>query len=132
MKFLPKVNRDGYFVEDIEIRGDGTITGVYDHWSVDADPAVPGYIVGYPIPAGLYSPKLDVERLKKEFGTDDGMKWYDGADPEIAKTYWVEGLTADEIAELTKPSPPSEMDVIRQENANQNSEIWEYLLFGGA
>ncbi len=132
MKVLPKVNKDGYFVEDIEIRGSGTINGVINHWSVDVDPAIPGYIVGYPIPEGLYSPKLDVERLKKEFDTDDGMKWYDGSDPGIAKKYWIEGLTLEEIDEITKPNALSEMDVIRQEVANQNSAIWEYLLFGGA
>ncbi len=132
MKVLPKVDESGKFYEDVEIRGNGIIKGVQEHWSVDSDPAVRGYIVGYPIPEGLYSPRLDVDRLKAEFGLES-KDWYDGNDPEIAKTYWVEGLTADEIAELTKPNL-TESEQIRHEMAEQNAEMWDFILssVGGA
>lgn len=129
MKVLPKVDAQGKFYEDIEIRGIGTIKGIQEHWSVDVDPAVRGYIVGYPVPEGLYSPRLDIERLKVEFG-DDSKDWYNGDDPEIAKTYWVEGLTQEEIEAITKPQPTEIEKFMKSTNENI-ADLWDYNLFGG-
>lgn len=42
---------------------------------------------------------------------------------------WIEGATQDEIDEITKPSPPSEFDKIRLEQAQANAELVE-LIFG--
>ncbi len=128
MKTVPLVDADGYFVEDILVRGDRPFSGVTLHYKVDVDPPIRGYAVGYPIPPGLYKPKLDIETLTAEFGDN----WPQGQDGKVTSQYWIEGLTQKEIAEITKPNPQSEMDIIRQEIANQNSAIWEYLLFGGA
>ncbi|MFD1886839.1 hypothetical protein [Paenibacillus wenxiniae] len=131
MKSVPFVDREGYYVEDVLVTSND-FKSVLNHASVYRDPVIMGYTVGYPIPEGLYKPRLDIERLKHEYKSDDAQNWPDGSDAELAMSFWVEGLTDEEIAEIKKPNPPSEMDVIRQENANQNSEIWEYLLFGGA
>ncbi|WP_322925431.1 hypothetical protein [Paenibacillus campi] len=131
MKVLPFVNAKGFFVEDVMVSGD--FSGVLNRAKIsEGIPSILGYTVGYPLPNGLYKPRLDVERLKREYKSDDALKWPDGSDVELAMSFWIEGLTPEEIAEITKPSPLSETDIIRQEVANQNSAIWEYLLFGGA
>lgn len=130
MNTVPFVDENGYFVEDILVLGDRPYTGVSLHYKVDVDPSVRGYTVGYPIPTGLYKPKLDIDRLIQEFG-EDTQSWPQGHDDTDTSMYWIEGLTPEEIKNLTKQEP-SELDKLREETASKISELWEFSLFGGA
>ncbi len=129
MKTVPLVDADGYFVEDILVRGDRPFSGVTLHYKVDVDPPVRGYTVGYPIPQGLYKPKLDIERLTNNFG-ENPQSWPQGWNDEETSQYWIEGLSAEEIAEM-KPVVLSEVEQMRHDIAEQNAEMWDFILSGG-
>ncbi|GGJ11570.1 hypothetical protein [Paenibacillus hunanensis] len=126
MTVLPKVDDQGYFVEDIEVLG--VQKGVTNHFTTSVDPAIRGYIVGYPIPEGLFKPRLNVEQLTKEYGSNDATKWYDGSDPDKAMPYWVEGLTPEEIKEITKEQPLSDLEKFKQQIAEQQAAMWDFIL----
>ncbi len=130
MKAVPKVDHQGYYYEDVLI--DESFSGVMNHASTNVNPAVTGYIVGYPVPEGLYKPRLDVERLVREYKSDDAQKWPDGSDKTLAMSYWIEGLTQDEVAEINKPAPLSELEQFKQQTAEQQAAMWDFILSGGA
>lgn len=129
MKAIPFVDQQGYFVEDVLVTSD-SFTGAMNHAKVDKEPAIMGYAVGYPVPAGLYKPRLDVARLIAKY-SDDAQKWPDGSDADLARSFWIEGLTPEEISEINKPVL-TEADKIRHEMAEQNAGMWDFILSGGA
>lgn len=129
MNTVPFVDQNGYFVEDILVLGDQPYTGVSIHYKVDVDPSVRGYTVGYPIPTGLYKPKLDIQTLTTEFG-EDTQKWPQGYDDTDTSKYWVEGLTQEEIEAITKPQP-TEIDQFIKNTNESIADLWNYTLFGG-
>ncbi|WP_339787048.1 hypothetical protein NSQ38_03220 [Paenibacillus sp. FSL R7-0313] len=132
MKAVPKVNIYGLYLED-ELVDDafaGVVPFYADPEPVVFDPEAPeqpvepdvpeddeeevereiaGYIVGVPVPAGLFRPRFDLAAWEA----------YQDADPqESFPELWIEGLSQEEIDELTKPQPeePSDLEKLKQEN----------------
>ncbi|KAF9142796.1 hypothetical protein BGX30_002164 [Mortierella sp. GBA39] len=128
MKSVPKVNTDGLYIEDAIV--DDTFSGVVPFYAdpPEPDPADPieeptgdpeqaeevpepdiaGYIIGIPVPPGLFHPHFDLAawEAKEEEGH-----------PFSPADYWHEALTPEEIEELTKPPEPTELDRIGAELA---------------
>ncbi|MDP4098980.1 hypothetical protein OIN60_19840 [Paenibacillus sp. P96] len=147
MKAVPKVDTDGLFIEDVIT--DDSFTGVvpfYADQPVTADeqpegePQPAGYIIGVPVLVGLFKPRFDLmawEAYQKVVSAalDEYQGTYDEwtALPEEERgeapiyvspeqpILWVEGLTQEEIDELTKPpateTPEEKMARLEQENA---------------
>ncbi|MGG1878252.1 hypothetical protein ABDI30_11880 [Paenibacillus cisolokensis] len=106
MKAVPKVNTDGLYIEDALV--DDAFNGVVPFYAEPPvpDPALPdpddeqpepeiaGYIVGVPVPPGLYLPRFDLvawEAFQEE------------EEPGEQPAFWVEGLTPEQIEEITTP-----------------------------
>ncbi|MFM9276467.1 hypothetical protein [Paenibacillus jiagnxiensis] len=134
MKAVPKVNTNGLFIEDVIM--DDSFTRVVPFYADPADlpaetdseeeqpekgPA--GYIVGVPVPAGLYKPRFDMAAWKAYQEAISGVLGeYQSAYEEWAvlpeeergdapvyvppeqPVLWIEGLTQEEIDELTASS----------------------------
>ncbi|MFB5761097.1 hypothetical protein [Paenibacillus medicaginis] len=154
MKAVPKVDKNGLFIEDVIM--DDSFTGVVPFYAdqlvtaelqpeTDAEetdeqpeeePQPAGYIVGVPLPAGLYKPRFDLAAWESyqeavSSALDEYQAAYDewatlpeeerGEAPEYVPpeqpALWVEGLTQEEIDELTKPpiEEPNETDLIGQQ-----------------
>lgn len=119
MKAAPKVNTDGLYIEDTLV--DDAFSGVVPFYAPEpelpletdfeaveeSEPEIAGYIVGVPVPQGLFSPRFDLAAW--EAREDDEL-----FDPS---SYWGEGLSAEEIEELTKPQPqePTPTDLLGEE-----------------
>lgn len=116
MKAVPKVNTDGLYIEDTLV--DDAFYGVVPFYAdppetetdieaVDEQPEIAGYIVGVPVPQGLYRPRFDL--LAWEAREEDEQ-----TDPS---GYWTEGLSPEEIEALTKPQPvePTPTDLLGEE-----------------
>lgn len=133
MKAVPKVNTDGLYLEDelVDDAFSGVVPFYADPEPVVFDPEAPeqpkepdvpeedeeevdreiaGYIVGVPVPAGLFRPRFDLAAWEA---------YQDVVQTEPQESFpdlWGEGLSQEEIDELTKPQPeePSEMDMLQQ------------------
>lgn len=162
MKAVPKVNTDGLYMEDELV--DDAFSGVVPFYAEpepvvydpeapeqpeepedeeEVEPEIAGYIVGVPVPAGLFRPKFDLkaweayleeeEKARTEYQAlydawfqlpeeerEDAPK-FEG--PEVPE-FWIEGLSQEEIDELTKPQPeePSELDLLKQRLAAAEEE----------
>ncbi|MET3943185.1 hypothetical protein ABIC22_005997 [Paenibacillus sp. PvP094] len=156
MKAVPKVNTDGLYLEDELV--DDAFSGVVPFYvepeppvfdseapeqveepedEQEAEPEIAGYIVGVPVPAGLFRPKFDLKAWdayleEEEKARTEYQALYEAwlqlpeEEREEAPHYvgpvfpdlWIEGLSQEEIDELTKPKPeePSELDILKQEN----------------
>lgn len=129
MKAVPKVNTEGLYIEDTIV--DDAYSGVVPFYAPEpitlpktddteqpeeTDLEIAGYIVGVPVPQGLYRPRFDIAawEAREEGDTSD-------------QSYWVEGLTAEEIEELTTPQPqePTELERLRVENTELKLAIAE-------
>lgn len=131
MKAVPKINTDGLYLEDELV--DDAFSGVVPFYAEpepvvfdpdqieqpeatedeeEAEQEIAGYLVGLPVPAGLFHPRFDLAAWE---AYKDTVK--DGAQ-ETFPDLWTEGLSQEEIDELTKPQPeePSELDKLKQEN----------------
>lgn len=109
----------------------------------EAEPEIAGYIVGVPVIAGLFLPKFDLaawaayiedeENARTEYQAlydawvqlpvedrEEAPKYVGPAMPEL----WGEGLSQEEIDELTKPQPaePSELDLLKQRLSESEAE----------
>ncbi|MCY9516706.1 hypothetical protein [Paenibacillus apiarius] len=93
-----------------------------------------GYTVAVPLPDGLYVPTFDVQGYRQAMSDYDGayagylaaMAVYDpeGEDPQPqpplpvdGSSFWSNGLTQEEIEALQPKPVPSELDLLRVENA---------------
>ncbi|NUU73851.1 hypothetical protein [Paenibacillus xylanilyticus] len=140
MKAVPKVNTDGLYMEDELV--DDAFSGVvpfyaepepvaFDAEEIErpmdmeeeekAEPEIAGYIVSFPVPSGLFLPRFDLaawEVYQDAVGIDPEEKF-----PDL----WAEGLSQEEIDELTKPRPvePSEMDKIGEQLVQRELEALE-------
>ncbi|WP_145323014.1 hypothetical protein [Paenibacillus xylanexedens] len=168
MKAVPKVNTDGLYLEDELV--DDAFSGVVPFYAdpepvvfnpeapeQPAGPEIPddeeevereiaGYIVGVPVPAGLYLPKFDLKgweaHLEEEVtARTEYQSLYDAwlqlpeEEKEEAPQYvgpelsdlWVEGLSQEEIDELTKPQPtePTELDRLGEQLVQRELEALE-------
>ncbi|MNW44379.1 hypothetical protein D3C74_216110 [compost metagenome] len=86
----------------------------------ETEPEIAGYIVGVPVPQGLFHPRFDL------------VAWEEG-ETSGQSSYWIEGLTPEEIEELTKPKPqePSELERLQTELTNTQvalTDTYEQLL----
>lgn len=142
MKAVPKIGLDGLYIDDAIV--DDAFSGVVPFY---ADPPAPepdlspetyveeadeqpeegereidGYIVSVPVPPGLYLPCFDLSAWQKY--QDDTTK----EQPE----FWREGLTKEEIGELTKPKPQepkptdllgAELTAIKLQNIEQQAVV---------
>ncbi|MEK4479573.1 hypothetical protein MKZ23_09085 [Paenibacillus sp. FSL R5-0876] len=172
-KAVPKVDLNGLYIEDVI--QDDSFTGVVpiyaqpepeeapalpedeeikDEPDVSEEPEQPreiiGYLIGIPLPAGLYHPRFDLVTwdayqdavLEAQSDYADELhdwreQWAEGekqgpepvyAPPAQPDNLWVEGLTAEEIVELTKPGELSEIEMLKKENMllkAQNNAITE-------
>ncbi|WP_336759450.1 hypothetical protein [Paenibacillus sp. USHLN196] len=135
MKAVPKVNTDGLYLEDelVDDAFSGVVPFYADPEPVVFDPEAPeqpvepdvpeedeeevdreitGYIVGVPVPAGLFRPRFDLPAWEA---------YQDVVQTEPQESFpdlWGEGLSQEEIDELTKPQPeePSDLEKLKQEN----------------
>lgn len=136
MKAVPKVNIDGLYLEDTIV--DDAFYGVVpfyadppalepelpletdieatDEPEEEVEPEIVGYTVGIPVPAGLYLPRFDLEAWESR--KEDEL-----SDPS---DYWVEGLSAEEIEELTKPQPqePDPVDLLGEEVSDLKLQLF--------
>lgn len=168
MKAVPKVNKEGLFLEDTLM--DDTFTGVVPFYS-NMDQGIPnglstiedvkkpeggspnepesnisGYIIGIPVPPGLFRPRFDliawsvyqaaISAAQNSF-QQALLEWY--ALPEEQRgnmpildsppqpALWIEGLTQEEIEELTRPQPqePNEVDRLGSEMVARELEAME-------
>ncbi|GGF86961.1 hypothetical protein [Paenibacillus aceti] len=138
MKAVPKVNTDGLYIEDTLV--DDAFSGVVpfyadppetetdieaavDEEEEETEPEIAGYIVGVPVPQGLYLPQFDLAAWEAR---EEGEQ----TDPS---GYWSEGLSAEEIEELTKPQPqePTATDLLGEElTAMKLQNIQQQALVG--
>ncbi|MGR6127208.1 hypothetical protein [Paenibacillus sp. SER-28] len=102
MKLVPKVNKDGLYLEDEVV--DDAFNGVVPFYSDNSEqefekteqdatnapqePVIAGYIVGVPFPEGFSAYVTEHKGFRFNLETFS----------------WEEGLTIEEIAELTKPT----------------------------
>ncbi|MNB97574.1 hypothetical protein D3C75_448040 [compost metagenome] len=139
MKAVPKVNTDGLYIEDVLV--DDAFSGVVPFYAepeqldldpegvfpetpedeAEQEPEIAGYLVGVPVPAGLYRPRFDLEAWEAYL---EALK--DGPQEKFPDL-WAEGLSQEEIDELTKPQPaePSEMDRIGEQLVQRELEALE-------
>ncbi|MEK4451650.1 hypothetical protein [Paenibacillus sp. FSL L8-0506] len=188
-KAVPKVDLNGLYIEDAI--QDDSFTGVVpiyaqpepekapelpedeeieDELDVSEEPEQPreliGYLVGIPLPTGLYHPRFDLVAwdayqdavLEAQSDYADELhdwreQWAEGVEQGTEPVYappaqpdnlWVEGLTPEEIAELTKPGEHTEVEKLKfenealkkliedkdRENKNALFEIYSILLVG--
>lgn len=154
MKAVPKVNIDGLYLEDTLV--DDTFSGVVPFYlnmeqvihEVPNEPesTISGYIIGIPVTPGLFRPRFDLaawnayesavsaaqdsfqQALSKWQALPDEQR---GDMPVLESPaqpiLWVEGLTPEEIEELTRPQPvePNEMDRLGSEMVTRELEALE-------
>lgn len=154
MKAVPKVNTDGLFLEDTIV--DDAFSGVVPFYAdspapepdlspeiddeeaeeqpeEEQDPA--GYIVGVPVPAGLYLPRFDLAGWQAyqdavAAANDDYQaayaEWANQPEDERGQPpaytaptqpeLWSEGLTPEEIEALHPSQVPTELELLQAEN----------------
>ncbi|MNW58418.1 hypothetical protein D3C74_362830 [compost metagenome] len=74
-----------------------------------------------PVPQGLFRPQFDL------------MAWEarEEGDTSDKSSYWGEGLTPEEIKELTKPQEPTELELLKAELTNTQiaiTDVYEQFL----
>ncbi|MDQ0722217.1 hypothetical protein QF049_003478 [Paenibacillus sp. W4I10] len=121
MKAVPKVNTEGLYIEDELV--DDAFFGVVPFYA-EPEPDIAGYIVGIPVPAGLFHPHFNLEAW------DDYQTALQGNRQESLPALWSEGLSQEEIDELIKSQPeePSELDYLKQRLAEaeaKNTQLTE-------
>ncbi|OMD19695.1 hypothetical protein BJP48_31630, partial [Paenibacillus odorifer] len=151
MKLVPRTELDGQYIDDVSV--DDSFTGVvpiYAQPEPEEAPELPeelepeqpreiiGYLVGIPLPTGLYHPRFDLlawdayQDAVLEAQSDYADELHDWREsyaegeeqgeqpvytpPTIPDNLWVEGLTPEEIAELTKPGEQTEVEKLKFEN----------------
>ncbi|WP_440110401.1 hypothetical protein [Paenibacillus sp. QZ-Y1] len=103
MKAVPKVNIDGLYLEDELV--DGAFSGVVPFYNTDSEEeTVEGYIVGVPLPPGLFHPLFNLKL------------WELTQDSPIGDL-WIEGLSSEEIDKLKQPpiKEPSATDLLGEQ-----------------
>ena len=140
MKAVPKVNTDGLYIEDVlvddafsgvvpfyvepeqpELDPEGVLPETPEEDQEEVERDIAGYLVGVPVPSGLFRPRFDLEAWEAYL---EALK--DGPQEKFPDL-WAEGLSQEEIDELTKPHPagPSEMDRIGEQLVQRELEALE-------
>lgn len=164
MKEAKRIDLDGFYVEPVLVPiGAYGITPIYEKpeppesEEADQEPELPepiliGYCVAVPVPSGLFKPRYDLTTWKAALSAyDDAMDAYRAAmaayDPDSEdeppqppqqvdlRTYWIEGLTRQEIDDIRNaPRPETDQQKIaRLEQQNTISmlavtELFEMML----
>ncbi len=164
LKAVPKVNTDGLYIEDTLM--DDAFSGVVPFYAdlpalgskqpPEADttaedeqptegPQPAGYIVGVPVPAGLYLPRFDLVAWQTyQDAVAAAQEAYRAACdewaaqpedergempaytvPEQPQKLWTEGLTTEEIAALHPPAELTELERLQAENLKLKQAIAE-------
>ncbi|WP_431785750.1 hypothetical protein [Paenibacillus lactis] len=158
MKAVPIVNKDGLYLEDTLV--DDAFFGVVPFYiTPEADPeaeetpepVIAGYTVGIPVTPGLFRPRFDLaaweaykdvvtsaeDAYNAAYAEWSKLPEEERGDPPIyvapeQPTLWIEGLSPEEIEEITRPQPQEptelellseEVEVIRQQTAQQQEAI---------
>ncbi|MDY8046596.1 hypothetical protein UY416_09845 [Paenibacillus polymyxa] len=157
MKVVPEVNIDGLYIEVVEV--DDSFSGVVPFYAQpdnDQDeeteprkPELKGYTVGVPITTpGLYKPRFDLVAWKAyDSAVYEAQEAYISAlddwqakgraegeqpvyvAPKQPDNLWTEGLTPEQIAELTKQPEPQPK--LREELTNTQvamADMYEQML----
>ncbi|WP_145040660.1 hypothetical protein [Paenibacillus sp. Y412MC10] len=168
MKAVPKVNKEGLYLEDTLV--DDTFSGVVPFYSNmeqgildvlttaenvtqpegeapnEPESNISGYIIGIPVTPGLFRPRFDLaawnayesavsaaqdsfqQALSKWQALPDEQR----GDMQVLESpaqpiFWVEGLTPEEIEELTRHQPvePNELDRLGSEMVTRELEALE-------
>ncbi|MCM3493244.1 hypothetical protein M4D52_07295 [Paenibacillus lactis] len=171
MKAVPKVNTDGLYLEDVLV--DDAFSGVVPFYTENLpelptkpgqpepeatpedvqpgdtpgqDPVIAGYIVGIPVPPGLFHPRFDLTAWRQyqdsiqaaEAAYQEAMSAWNST-PEEERggrpvlnippmpALWIEGLTPQEIERITAPQPQalSELDRLGTELVARELEMLE-------
>ncbi|MEK5415077.1 hypothetical protein [Paenibacillus sp. FSL L8-0708] len=169
-KAVSKVDLNGLYIEDVE--PDDSLIGVVPIYAqpvqeeapelpgdeeIEDEPDTPeepeqpreiiGYLVGVPMPTGLYHPRFDLlaweayQDAVLEAQSDYADELHDWREsyaegeeqgeqpiympPMMPDNLWVEGLTPEEIAELTKPGDQTELEQLRAENTELKLALTE-------
>lgn len=112
----------------------------------ESESNISGYIIGIPVAPGLFRPRFDLAAWNAyESAVSDAQNSYHEAlakwhalpkeqrgdmpvlEPTPQPTLWIEGLTPEEIEELTRPQPvePNEMDRLGTEMVSRELEALE-------
>ncbi|MMZ47357.1 hypothetical protein D1872_90010 [compost metagenome] len=154
MKAAPKVGLDGFFIEDelVSEEFDG-VTPLYGPGNTPgAEPKVVAYLVGVPVKPGLFHPRFDLaawhtyqealDAAKAEYNKAVG-EWIkipedERPDPPVLNApdrpdFWVEGLTPEQIEELTKippkePTPEQKRIKELEEQLHTTQEVLDFIL----
>ncbi|MFB5267074.1 hypothetical protein ACE41H_09785 [Paenibacillus enshidis] len=127
MKAVPKVDIKGLYIEDVVV--DDAFSGVVSFYSdallSDLDQTqtmrrIAGYTVGIPVPERLYYPRFDLEAWDAYQKQLEESKSASETGQQELSTFWIEGLTPEEIAKLTAApqQEPSETDQLKQRIAD--------------
>lgn len=173
MKAVPKVNIDGLFLEDELV--DDAFTGVVPFYAPepelppetdpapedapeqpedDPEPEIAGYIVGVPVPPGLYLPRFDLDTWQTYQNAVTAAEadyraayaeWASQPEDELGEPpvfvppkqpeLWTEGLTPEEIAALHPPAEPTEIELLQADVADirvQTEQQQEQIETAGA
>ena len=129
MKSVPFTDDKGLYLED-KLIPDSSYSGILIYpYSAEID-SPKGYLVGVPVPPGLYTPYLNIAEIKKRFG-ENPANWPESFSSMDASWLWKEKATAEEIKELNPPPPMTEFEQFKHEVAEQNAAVWDFLLLGG-
>lgn len=115
--------------------------------SYESESNISGYLIGIPVTPGLYRPRFDLTAWStyqaavseaQDSYQESLSKWqalpeeHRGAMPVLNSPpqpdFWIEGLTPEEIAELTRPQPvePNEVDRLGIEMVTRELEALEF------
>lgn len=116
LKAVPKVNTDGLYL-DVELVDDSFLGVVpfYDppERTEEIEPEAAGYIVGVPVPQGLFRPRFDIVAWNKDNSLEP-------------TAYWTEDLTAKEIEQLMEPEDVITSErVLAAESVRRELEVLE-------
>lgn len=127
MKVIPKVNTEGFYLEDIIV--DDSFTGVVPFYDEaiqsEADRPVAssptGYLIGIPVPQGLYHPRFNLSAWHERVANDTNSI--------DLSSLWIEGLSEEEIDELVSMpnAEPTELEKLKSRlaQAEANNELLE-------
>ncbi|WP_017814483.1 hypothetical protein [Paenibacillus shenyangensis] len=130
MKSIPFVNSKGFYIED-KLTNDDQYFGIRSYPVSAEEGAEIGFIVGVPAMPGLYTPRLNIDKIKKMFGNDP-EKWTMNFTENDANWLWVEGATEEEIKDMNPTPELTELEKFKHDMAEQIAALWDFNLSGGA
>lgn len=124
----------------------GGVQGPKNESSNESESTISGYIIGIPVTPGLFRPRFDLaawnayeaavkaaqDSFRQALSRWQALPEEQRGDMLVLESpaqpiFWVEGLTSEEIEELTRPQPvePNEMDRLGSEMVTRELEVLE-------